>query len=307
MWRFHFLFLSTEGHLRTYEATYWGKDKKIRGKWGKNNLPTPKKPLYIDSTSLTVDLLYNHPSELDPAWALRATYVNEPPLVMKTPFKSRFVNWLAHVGMFVATGGVCAYTDSRFFGMWTFIAVLISLIDACNWAFEADIPKPDMDDIGDMTEDALNFVQGILDCITRQVSAAPLPNSLTSPPQEPQEVEGETGGGSESGVEMQESGVEGEPGGPQGEGPARPGPPQEQGGPPRGEEGPGPGSDEPRGPPRGEEGPGPGSDEPRGPPRGEEGTGPGSDEPRGPPRGEEGPGPGSDGPRGPPRGRGGNR
>ena len=277
-----------------------------------------EKPLYIDSIR-SVDLLYNHPSELDPEWALRATYVKEPPLVMKTGFKSRFVNWLAHVGMFVATGGVCAYTDSRFFGMWTFIAVLISLIDACNWAFEADIPKPDMDDIGDMTEDALNFVQGILDCITRQVSAAPLPNSLTSPPQEPQEVEGETGGGSESGVEMQESGVEGEPGGPQGEGPARPGPPQ-AGWSARGR--PGPGSDEPRGPPRGEEGPGPGSDEPAVRPaerkapdpvamshavrpaerkapdpvamshasaRGEEGPGPGSDEPRGPPR--EGPGP----------------
>jgi hypothetical protein len=150
-----------EGHKQAFEATFWGTDQKVRGKWGKNNLPTELNPLFIDSQSLTCDLLYNHPSPTDEEWTLRATYLKTAPLVLKTGFKMRLANWLAAVGMFISTGCVCITTDSSFFGMWAFIAVTISVLNAIVWARDADIPKPDMTVIGDWAEEIANSLDSV--------------------------------------------------------------------------------------------------------------------------------------------------
>merc|ERR1711988_1671165 len=118
-----------EQQYNVYDVTHYGPDEKVRGKWGVNNLPTKKTPLFIDSQSLTCDLIYYHPSPMDPEWSLQATYVASPPLVMSRPFKTRLLNWITHVGQFVATGGLCVTSDSNFFGLWTFIALFLSFFD----------------------------------------------------------------------------------------------------------------------------------------------------------------------------------
>ena len=153
--------------MEAFEAVFWGQTKKVRGVWGQGGLPTRSSPLFIKSPSLSCEVLYYHPNDLDPDWSISCAYVEASPVVMKSSFKMRCVYWLLYVLCFAATAAVCFTTvnNGLYFGLFIYAAGILSSLDAIKWTLtNKSIPKPNADDLKSFAASCGAAARSILQC-----------------------------------------------------------------------------------------------------------------------------------------------